>query len=323
MGKWVLTLLGLVSVVVLASVLSPWPGVIVIRAIFDHGAVTAADKLKKFVPASVSVMTVQYDEDDGTALLDLYRPREVRPKAPVVVWVHGGGFVSGRRQDVSNYLKVLAGNGFTVVNVDYTIAPEAIYPVPLRQVINALAFLERESGGLGIDPTRIVLAGDSAGAQIAAQTATAITNPEYAQLVGVRPRTEPQHLAGALLFCGVYDISHMGQGGGVLGWFVQTTGWAYSGTRNWRDAEYFATLNFLPFLTPAFPSAFVSAGNADPLGPQSEALSKALAEQGTPVEAVFFATDHQPPLGHEYQFDLDGLAGEMVLRRAVQWLNHL
>ncbi|MCJ8156860.1 alpha/beta hydrolase fold domain-containing protein [Sphingomonas sp. LaA6.9] len=42
------------------------------------------------------------------------------------MWVHGGGFVSERRGDLTNYLKVLAGKGFTVVNVDYTIAPEAV-----------------------------------------------------------------------------------------------------------------------------------------------------------------------------------------------------
>lgn len=308
-----------------AFFLSPWPGVLIIRAIFDSGAAKASAKLERLIPTSVATQTAQYDATDPDALLDIYRDPSVLPDAPLIVWIHGGGFVSGRRADISNYLKILAGEGFTVVNVDYTIAPEASYPTPVRQVAAALDFLLREGIELGADPSRIVLAGDSAGAQIAAQTAAVIYNPAYAERVGVQlaPDLTPDRLAGTLVFCGVYDITAMGHGGGLLGWFVGTTGWAYSGQRDWRKSGAFGTINFTPFLAPAFPAAFVSAGNADPLAPQSVALAAALAANGTAVEALFFPADYTPPLAHEYQFDLDGEAGALALRRAVEWLNAL
>lgn len=325
MRKWLLGILAVAAVIAAAFVLSPWPGVYIIRAIFDRGAAAAAAKLEKHVPAAVTTETLRYDETDPDAVLDIYRAPDTAAEAPLVVWIHGGGFVSGRRGDITNYLKVLAGRGFTVVNVDYTIAPEATYPVPVRQVMQALGFLLREGGRLRLNTNRIVLAGDSAGAQLAGQTAAIISAPDYGALVGVEPVADltPDRLAGVLLFCGVYDITGMGRGGGILGAFVHTTGWAYSGRRDWRGDEGFATINFTPHLSAAFPPAFISAGNADPLGPQSVALADEMVKNGLAVETLFFPQDYAPPLGHEYQFDLDSEAGALALSRAVAWLKAL
>ena len=101
--------------------------------------------------------------------------------------------------------------------------------------------------------------------------------------------------------------------------FVDTAGRAYSGMRDWRQDPYFATVNVLPHVTADFPPAFLSAGNADPLLPQSEALDAA----GVPVETLFFAADRTPGLGHEYQFDLDTEAGREALEALTAWLQRL
>lgn len=323
MRKWIWATLAVVGVLVLAFLLSPWPSVALVRAVFDRGAAEASAKLEPHVPDNVSSRTVSYDPADADAVFDVHRPPVVRPDAPTIVWIHGGGFVSGRRSDITNYAKLLAGQGFTVVNLDYTIAPEAQYPTPVRQVNQALAYIAREGAALGINPGRLVLAGDSAGAQIAAQAAAVITNPDYAKLVGTVPGVSPEQLAGTLLYCGVYDISGMGKDGGVLGWFVQSAGWAYSGKRNWRDDTMFQTMSIAPHVTAAFPSTFISAGNADPLGPQSVAIAQTLKSAGVTVEDLFFAPDYQPALGHEYQFDITTEAGKLALSRSVDWLNSL
>lgn len=318
MRRALILLAGLVALSAASVFVSPWPGVLVIRTLFDHGAQVASERLAPLVPDGVTTRTLSYDPADPDAALDIYRPAGPVGGA-VVVWVHGGGFVSGRRGDVENYLKILADQGFAVVNVDYTIAPGATYPTPLRQLSRALSALD----GAGLSGARVVLAGDSAGAQIAGQMAALLTNPDYARTVGVEPAFPRDRLAGVLLFCGVYDIRGMGQGGGLLGWFVQTTGWAYSGRRDWRGDDGFATLGFLPALTGAYPPAFVSAGNADPLGPQSEALAAALRAQGVAVTGLFFPPDHSPGLGHEYQFDLTTPDGQRALTAAAAWLRGL
>lgn len=177
MLKWLVGLLALIASVMLAFFLSPWPSTVLVRAVFDRGAAEASGKLERHVPASISTQTLRYDVADEDAILDIHRPASVRADSPTIVWIHGGGFVSGRRGDITNYAKVLAGRGFIVVNVDYTIAPEATYPAPVRQVNRALAYLSEEHAKLGINADKFVLAGDSAGAQIAAQTAAVIANP--------------------------------------------------------------------------------------------------------------------------------------------------
>jgi acetyl esterase len=323
MRKGLIGSLLIVGLVLLAFAVSPGPSVLIIRAIFDRGAEEASRKLESHVPASVVTDTLRYDEADPNAMLDIHRPPAPTARGPTIVWIHGGGFVSGQRSDITNYAKVLAGEGFTVVNVDYTIAPKAHYPQPIRQVNKALAFLSRNGRRLGIDSNRLVLAGDSAGAQIAAQSAAVITNPAYGRLIGVRPEVRPSQLAGTLLYCGVYDISGMGKNGGILGWFVESTGWAYSGKRHWREDAQFQTISVLPHLTRTFPPAFVSAGNADPLGSQSVDLADALGSAGIPVETMFFPAHYKPPLGHEYQFDLDDAGGKLALQRSVAWLRQL
>jgi acetyl esterase len=323
MRRPIIIFLAALAAIAASFFVMPWPGVYIIRYIFDQGAAEAAAKLMPLVPGSVQKTTVAYDEGNNDAMLDIYRLPDADVALPTVVWIHGGGFVSGRRGDIENYLKVLAGEGFTVVNVDYTIAPSASYPTPVRQVNRALAFLTREAAGLGINARRFVLAGDSAGAQIAAQTVAIIANPAYGELVGVTAGAGPEQIAGALLFCGVYDIAGLGNGGGILGWFVHVTAWAYSGERNWRESATFATMSLTPHLTADFPPAFISAGNADPLAPQSAGLADVLTAKGVEVETLFFPPDYSPALAHEYQFDLGQKAGQMALSQAADWMRGL
>ncbi len=307
---WVALLLGLLALA--AHFVTPWPSVLVIRAVFDRGAAEASARLERHLPPNLRVETdLTYDPSDPDAMLDIIRPPVGAAPGPTIVWVHGGGFISGRKGDVENYARILAGEGFTVVTVDYTIAPEATYPTPVRQVNAALGFLSREAARLGIDPNRLIVAGDSAGAQIAAQVANVITAPGYARQVGIVPAIRPAQLRGAILFCGPYDLDLMGDG-----WFARATTWAYSGRRNHRQDASFQLMSVSRHVTQAFPPTFISAGNGDPLLPHSEAMAAALRARGVTTDLLFFPA-HQPALGHEYQFDLDREPGREALRRAV------
>ena len=150
-----------------------------------------------------------------------------------------------------------------------------------------------------------------------------LTHPAYARALGIRPGVPAASVAGTLLHCGAYDVTAMGKGGGVLGWFVRSTTWAYSGHRDWRDAPGFADMSIPPHVTAAFPPTFISAGNADPLGPQSVVLADTLKARGVAVTPLFFPADYQPPLGHEYQFDLATEAGAQALDASSAWLRGL
>lgn len=316
-------LLALVLAGLAAFRFSPWPSVLLIRHVFDEGAREASAALEKHVPADLREWRdLAYDPADPDGRLDLYAPADADGPLTTVVWIHGGGFVSGDKGDVANYARVLAGQGFAVASVQYTIAPEAQYPTPVLQAHRALAFLARGGHGLPVDPDRLVLAGDSAGAQIAAQLAAALAEPAYARAIGFEPALAPGQLAGALLYCGPYDAALVG-GEGPFAGFMRTVFWSYFGLREVGGDPKVAQFSVARHVTPAFPPTFISVGNADPLAPHSAALADALEAQGVPVTRLFFPDDHQPPLAHEYQFNLDGEAGQRALRESVAFLRGL
>ncbi|HET7801629.1 MAG TPA: alpha/beta hydrolase [Humibacillus xanthopallidus] len=303
--------------------LSPWPAALAIRAVFDRGAARASAALAPHAPTDlVEVLGEAYAVADPDGRLDVFRPDRTEP-LPTVVWVHGGAFVSGSKDDVANYLRVLAGRGVTAVGVDYSIAPRKRYPTPVRQVAAALAHLVDHADRLGVDPSRIVLAGDSAGAQIAAQVASLWTDPAYAARVGIDVDLPPSGLRGVVLFCGAFDFE-LSHGSTKLGaWLVDTALWSYLGTRDHRSHPASALASVPQNVTGAFPPAFVSAGNADPLLAHSLGLVAALDAVGAPHETLFFADDHEPRLGHEFQFDLDTEPGRLALDRAVAFIERV
>lgn len=324
--KVLLWMLGLVAGAGLgfyvALQVSPWPGVVGIRWLFDAGARSASDALVKHLPAGVTVRPgLVYDAGSPDGKLDVFYPASAGgQKLTTVVWVHGGGYVSGRREDIGNYCRILAGRGFTVVSVDYTIAPEAQYPTPVRQANAALAWLARNEAGLPVDPDKFVLAGDSAGSGIVAQLANAISVPAYARDLGVQPAIPRGRLAGIILHCGVYGIDGINLDG-PFGGFLKIVLWSYFGRKDALADPRLDQFSVARHVTGEFPPAFISAGNADPLLPQSQALAAALKARGVAVDELFYPADHAPALAHEYQFNLDTAAGRLALERTVKFLS--
>jgi acetyl esterase/lipase len=304
-----------------AYILSPWPSVLLVRYAFDKDSAARNAALDKHVPPGITDVR---DERYGPAermRLDVFHPAGGSGTAlPTVVWIHGGAFIAGQKEDLTPYLKILAARGYTVVGVGYTTAPTAQYPTPTLEANEALKFLAANAARFRIDTTRLFLAGDSAGGQIASQLAAAISEPNYAAAIGFTPSIARDQLKGVVLFCGVYDTAKMSLTGS-FGGFLRTVLWAYFGTKTLGDNPRLEQFSVPQHVTPKFPPAFVSAGNADPLGPQSVAMADAIRQQGVAIDTLFFAADHKPPLGHEYQFNLDQDAGRDALARLVAFLN--
>ena len=317
---WILGILVMLGgAVYAAQALSPWPAALFYRVLMDRGGEGLSRALARHVPGGVAALLDQRYADDADALLDVFHPTQGSGALPTVVWVHGGGFFAGSKGQVANYLRILASRGFTTVGVEYSIAPGATYPTPVRQTNAALGYLVRNAKRLRVDPRRLFLAGDSAGAQIAAQLANAIAVPSYAKALGLAPAVSRRQLRGVVLYCGPYAAG-LSEGKGLYGHFVGTSVWAYSGVRDPEKRRLNPEFSVGRFVTPAFPPAFISAGNADPLLPHSRLLAEALEKQGVKVETLFFAGDLQPPQPHEYQFNLDTQAGRLALERSVAFL---
>ncbi len=107
---------------------------------------------------------------DPQQALDLYAPPGGAKGAPVVVFVHGGAWDSGRRQDYGFAGRALAAQGFLAAVIGYRLVPQVRYPAFVEDAAAAVAWLAQHAATYGGDPQRIALTGHSAGAYIAMMT---------------------------------------------------------------------------------------------------------------------------------------------------------
>ena len=106
--------------------------------------------------------------------------------APTIVFIHGGGFVVCNIDVYDGVARQLAKrSGMRVLSVDYALAPEHPFPIPLNDCIAAIGWAVTHGAEWGIDPNRIALAGDSAGANLALASAIALRDSGSSTVRGV------------------------------------------------------------------------------------------------------------------------------------------
>lgn len=297
---------------------SPWPQAMVIRYYFNKGGVEANKKIQDFVPANVhSVKNISYDKNDPDAFFDIHSPADyVTKKYKTIVWIHGGAWISGSKDQIENYCKILASEGFNVIPVNYSIAPEKKYPTALKQLNTFLTYLKTVESTYNFDLSNVIFAGDSAGAQLTAQMANITVNPQYADLVGIQPGLLKKDLKGVILFCGAYSLKGVNFDGKDAS-FLKTVLWSYTGSKDFKNKEELKSVSVLDYINRDFPPTFISAGNVDPLAEQSYHFYNQLKKFDIPTTSLFYKADHTPPLNHEYQFDLTTEDGKKAFAEMV------
>lgn len=140
--------------------------------------------------------------NDPRQVMDLTHARGTGP-APILVMVHGGAFKVGDKSELAIWPEFLDA-GIAVVRVNYRLSDTAKWPAQGEDVLAAVVHLQREGAALGLDPSRIVILGQSAGAFLAVSTALSMVE------VGLRPR-------GVVSLFGPMDFSTMDQDMATLG----------------------------------------------------------------------------------------------------------
>ena len=120
------------------------------------------------VPAVAPDLTLDYGPDRDH-LLDVYRPAGWQPtdSRPAIVFVHGGGWASGSRGDLSPVVKAQLRRGWVVVSIDYRLSDRVDWPAPVHDVDRAIRYVRANAGLLGVNPDIVVSSGHSAGAHLA------------------------------------------------------------------------------------------------------------------------------------------------------------
>jgi len=236
---------------------------------------------------------VSYGPHGKSNLLDVYYPQGTTQPLPTIVSIHGGGYVYGSKEIYRRYGMDMAKRGFAFVNFNYRLAPKWKFPTPLHDTNAVMEWICKNAARYHLDPQRIILVGDSAGAQLASQYAAMVTNPEYASLFHMRIPNITIRCIG--LFCGMYDMK-LRAASPRKGIQLDYIGRALS-----DDDPRFAVLENI---TEHYPPAFIATACHDFLRPCAEPMYQFLREKGIDTQWHCYGSEEDESVAHVFHVNI-------------------
>lgn len=211
--------------------------------------------------------------------LDLYVPKQTTKPAPVLVWIHGGGWGRLSKDSVSGQIIPYLEFGWIVVNVDYRLTPAALAPAAVQDCRCVLRWIAGNAKRLNADIDRIVVSGTSAGGHLSLITGMLADGVSYDTLCG---SIETPRVAAVVNHYGITDVNDLLGGTNRKGYAV-----AWIGERPNRE-EMAKAVSPLTYVRKTLPPIFSAQGDADPTVPYSHSvrLHRALDSLGVPNELV-------------------------------------
>lgn len=230
--------------------------------------------------------------------VDIYRPVDVTASMPVVVYFHGGGFRFLSKDTHYVMGLALARRGYLVVLPNYRLAPRHPYPAAIQDALAAWCWTLARVGDFGGDAQRVAVAGESAGANLAAAVtaATCFERPEPWTHAAFATGQVP---AACLAQCGILQVSdtqRYGRRGRLPVWILDRL---YEVEEAYLHGEHADTTFADPLLLlesqqpPArpLPPFFAAVGTKDPLLPDTRRLRQALDARGVRCEDRYYPNE--------------------------------
>ncbi|GAA4323451.1 alpha/beta hydrolase [Pigmentiphaga soli] len=228
-------------------------------------------------PAVRHVADHVVDRDTAPLRVRHYRARDTAQPQPCLVYFHGGGFIQGDLESHDVFCRQLSVTlDASVIAVDYRLAPEHPFPAAVTDAVDAVSWAFRHALPLGIDPERLAVGGDSAGANLA--TVAALT------LAGLAPPIVAQ-----LLLYPVADQSrdHPSRTECAEGYVLTRRALDYYASLYFTDAAQRRDWRASPLLCPdlsRLPPTLVVTAGFDPLRDEGQAYARRMAKAGVRVD---------------------------------------
>ena len=246
------------------------------------------------LPAGITeCRNISYGSHGKWSLLDVYYPDGTTSPLPTIVSIHGGGYVYGTKEIYRRYGMDMARRGFAFVNFNYRLAPKWKFPTPLWDTNAVMEWICKNAARYHLDPQRIIVVGDSAGAQLASQYAAIATNPEYAALFHM---TVPEITIRALgLNCGMYDMSTQAVGP-RKGIYLDYLG------RELPDSD--PRFRVLESITTHYPPAYITTACHNFLRANAEPLYGFLKSKGIRTGWKCYGSEADEAIGHVFHVNI-------------------
>lgn len=227
----------------------------------------------------VSLNVVYSRVDTASDRLDLYVPKGLKKPAPVLVWIHGGGWGRLSKDSISGQIIPYLELGWIVVNVDYRLTAAGLAPAAVQDCRAVLRWIGVNAKELNADLKRIVLSGTSAGGHLALITGMLPSGIAFDTLGPVR---ETPQVAAIVNHYGITDVNDLLGGANRKGYAV-----AWIGEQPDKN-EVAKSVSPLTYVRKDLPPIFSAQGDADPTVPYSHSvrLHAALDSVGAPNERM-------------------------------------
>ena len=237
---------------------------------------------------------IRYGSHGRWNLLDVYYPEGTEGQLPTIVSIHGGGYVYGTKEIYRRYGMDMAARGFAFVNFNYRLAPKWKFPTPLHDTNAVMEWVCKNAHQYHLDPERIILVGDSAGAQLASQYAAIWSNPKYAALFDMAPA--PVQIRALGLNCGLYDPTAFRPGSSLEGLARD-----YLGKLAFTDEP---RLRVLDAIGVNYPPAFISTSHHDFLRENAQPMYEHLRARGIPAKVECYGAEETPEVAHVFHVNI-------------------
>ncbi len=254
---------------------------------------------------------ILYGQDTDWQVLDVYRPRNVSGDLPVIISVHGGGWVYGDKERYQYYCMELALQGFAVVNFTYRLAPEYKFPAPVEDTARVFEWVLDNAATYGFDTKHVFAVGDSAGAQILGTYMSLLINPsfedalknDYEFTVSHKVITRRQYnesqantkdeclvVDAVALNCGVYKLD-------------EDEKLMYDYLENHGTAQELEYMNIPQYIGESYPDVFLMTCYGDFLIEQPRYMMEALDKVRVPYHHKVYGSEDKP-LFHVFHCDI-------------------
>ncbi len=282
---------------------------------------------------------VYSDKNPKVNVLDAYyNPTSAKwDKYPVVLNIHGGGWIIGDKRNSAGTALQLADNGVFFINMNYGMPPKAVgkmfethdpsvshsadyvWPYPIENAFDALQWIYDNAETYNLDLDNVFLSGDSAGGHLGLCVETALANPEYREKLGL-PES-PIKLKGAFLFSGMYDVGYF------YGLDMNKVPIArcmmqeLTGKKDAKSFDKYDSLIPMSYFTKDMPRTLLVTGMVDLFTiNQSERVKKKLEETGVQVD--FYKGKGLTAL-HDFQLLTPTRNAYKVMSYTAKWLDEV
>lgn len=262
---------------------------------------------------------IRYGKDEPCTLDTYVVKKDDGQKYPVFFYIHGGGFVAGDKHYRRGLARWAANKGFFVVNVNYGLGPEYLFPLGLQHLVDALNWVGDNAEKYNLDLDNMCVAGDSAGGYYSAMLACVANSEHLQQCYNVQTSLR---FRTAMLDCGLYDLAEaLGQKMPFN--LTDKVLYDFSGVhvKDLDEYKYKDVLAPLDFVDDKFPISFVTYAQKDMFCKgQGQKLVDALNKHGVHVEE-----HHSTSLLDNHCFPLNWNTGAAVenIRLCDDFLNRV